>query len=82
MTTANKSLSRQSQHLRKPLIIFPHLTRAKHRQNTRKNSRLLHVNRRMETLLYSHSRFINSLYRTNSNSNSDGRVKEALNQEK
>ena len=54
----NKRLSRQSQHFRKPLIIFPHLTRAKHRQITPKNPRFLHIHRRMETFLDSHSRFI------------------------
>ena len=38
----NKWLLRQSQHFRRPLIIFPHLTRAKHPQTTPKNCRLLH----------------------------------------
>ena len=36
----------------------PHLTRAKHRQITPKNPRFLHIHRRMEPFLYSHSRFI------------------------
>ena len=40
------------------VIIFPHLTRAKHRQFTPKNSRFLPINCRMETFPDSHSRFI------------------------
>ena len=39
-------LSRQSQNFQKPLLIFPHLTRANHRQITQKNCRILHINRR------------------------------------
>ena len=53
----NKWLSWQSQHFRKPLIIFPHLTRAKHCQITPINSRFLHINRGMETFPDSHNLF-------------------------
>ena len=45
---AIKWLLRQSQHFRRPLIILPHLTRAKHRQITPWDSRFLHINRHME----------------------------------
>ena len=51
-------LSRQSQDFQKPLLIFPHLTRANHRQITQKKLSHSAHKSSMETFLNSHSRFI------------------------
>ena len=43
-------------------MLDPHLKKAKHRQITPKNSRFIHIHRRMETFLDSQSRLFNIPY--------------------